>query len=205
MSLETDLSRKVGIGVGWTSGNPHPTFPASGVVIGSTTLAEIDIASVASNTAAGASFGGTGANVEAVMGSGTRTFAANTLAAGSVIKGRVVITTPTTVSTDTFAIKLRLGGLAGTAIYTLAATDVANANKVVLDYEIAIRTSTTAYATVVANTLLGSTQAATTTETAVTGLDLTAALTLVATGAWSTENANSATVQHFTATVTQPA
>jgi hypothetical protein len=40
MSLETDLSRKVGIGVGWTAGNPHPVlteipvFPAAGIKVG---------------------------------------------------------------------------------------------------------------------------------------------------------------------------
>lgn len=51
---------------------------------------------------------------------------ANTLVAGSIIKVRYQGIATATNSTDTLTIKLYIGGLAGTAILTGTATDVAN-------------------------------------------------------------------------------
>lgn len=65
---------------------------------------------------------------------------ANTLKAGSVIKVRYQGIATATNSTDTLTIKLYLGGLAGTAILTGTATDVANSNIFCGEATIVIRT-----------------------------------------------------------------
>lgn len=65
---------------------------------------------------------------------------ANTLKAGSVIKVRFQGIATATNSTDTLTIKLYIGGLAGTALLTGTATDVANNNIFAGECTIIIRT-----------------------------------------------------------------
>lgn len=66
---------------------------------------------------------------------------ANTLVAGSVIKVRYQGIATATNSTDTLTVKLYIGGLAGTAILTGTATDVANNNIFAGEALIQIRTA----------------------------------------------------------------
>lgn len=66
---------------------------------------------------------------------------ANTLVAGSIIKVRYQGIATATNSTDTLTIKLYIGGLAGTAILTGTATDVANNNIFAGEALIQIRTA----------------------------------------------------------------
>jgi hypothetical protein len=65
---------------------------------------------------------------------------ANTLKAGTVIKVRYQGIATSTNSTDTLTIKLYIGGLAGTAILTGTATDVANNNIFAGEATIVVRT-----------------------------------------------------------------
>lgn len=157
---------------------------------------------LSSLAAAGTSFGGTGANVEAILSGGSSDIAADTLQAGDVVRMRIVINTATTVSTDTFRLRIRQNSVSGTAIYDSTAVDVANGNYFIVDLEITIRTAGatgTGYVTGTVTSLVGSTAAvAAITPAALTGINTTAALKLaVATGVWSTENANVAAVQQF--------
>jgi hypothetical protein len=71
---------------------------------------------------------------------GKVTIPANTLQPGSLIQIRFQGITPTTNSTDTLAIKAYIGGLAGTALISMAATDVADNNVFQGEYELAVRT-----------------------------------------------------------------
>lgn len=157
---------------------------------------------LSSIVAAGTSFGGTGANVEALLGSGYYDIPANSLVAGDVIRATVAIAVPTTVSTDTLRARLRVGGLTGTAIYDSTAINVSNGDFIIANLEFTIRTigaTGTAYVTGTIHTNLGGTEAAAAIPpTALTGLDTTAALRLLAaTGVWSTENANACAVQQY--------
>lgn len=68
------------------------------------------------------------------------TIPANTLKAGSLIKIRFQGIATATDSTDTLTIKLYFGGLAGTALISLAATDVADNNVFTGEYELIVRT-----------------------------------------------------------------
>jgi len=65
---------------------------------------------------------------------------ANSLRPGQLIKIRYQGIATATNSTDTLTIVLRIGGLAGTALLTHAATDVANNNVFSGEYELIIRT-----------------------------------------------------------------
>jgi len=153
-----------------------------------------------STVAASTAFGGSGANVEAAFSTGSYSVAANSLSIGDVVKVRVAVTIPTTVSTDTLAINLRVGGLAGTVVATLPATNVSNDDLVVFDVSIAIRTSTTAYASATLVGTTGGTPGAGAKVTALTGLDLTASIALTVSAVWSTENANACSLQQFIVT-----
>lgn len=200
-----NIEREFVSGVPTAQFNTAPLLPAAGFTVGSTAITEARLLSFGrlldAKTTVGTSFGGSGADDEAVMNQGTVTIPANTLSAGDVIKGRVVVAVPTTVSTDELSVRLRVGGLAGTVIASVIEQDVANDDLVIFDYEIVIRTATTAITSATTVPVLGGTPAILPSFAALTGLDLTAALTIVVTGEWSTENANSAIVQSFTAVV----
>lgn len=71
----------------------------------------------------------------------TYTIKANTLKAGSVIKIRYQGIATATNSTDTLTIKLYIGGLAGTALLTGTATDVADNDIFAGEFELIIRTA----------------------------------------------------------------
>jgi len=157
---------------------------------------------LSSLVAAGANFGGTGANAEGLLGSGYFDIPANSIVAGDVIRVTVAIAVPTTVSTDTLRLRLRVGGLAGTVIYDSTAVDVANGNYVVANLEFTFRTigaTGTAYVTgTIHSNLISTVATAPLTPTLLTGLNTTSALRLLAaTGVWSTQNANVAAVQQY--------
>lgn len=149
---------------------------------------------LSSLTADGANFGGSGANAEAIIGSGTITIPAATLAAGDVVRFTAHVEIPTTVSTDTLRLRVRVGGLSGTAIYDSTAIDVANNDYATIRGEITFRTvgaAGTAKAVVNDRLLMGATNAAGATQaTALSSLDTTSALTVVVTAVWSTQSAN---------------
>lgn len=66
---------------------------------------------------------------------------ANTLVAGSVVKIKFQGIATATNSTDTLTIKLYIGGLAGTALLTGTATDVANNDIFAGEFTLIIRTA----------------------------------------------------------------
>lgn len=68
------------------------------------------------------------------------TFPANTLEPEMVIKLKWQGIATATNATDTLAIRVRIGGLAGTLLFTHAATDVANNDVFSGEYELVIRT-----------------------------------------------------------------
>ena len=65
---------------------------------------------------------------------------ADTLVAGQLIKIKYQGICTATNGTDTFAAVLRIGGVAGTALYTHTATDVANNNIFLGEYNLIVRT-----------------------------------------------------------------
>lgn len=65
---------------------------------------------------------------------------ANALVEGQLIKIKYQGICTATNGTDTFAAVLRIGGVAGTALYTHTATDVANNNIFLGEYNLIIRT-----------------------------------------------------------------
>jgi hypothetical protein len=152
-------------------------------------------------TADGANFGGTGANAEAVMGSGTITIPASTLAAGDVVRFTAHVAVPTTVSTDTLRVRVRVGGVSGTAIFDTTAVDVANDDLFRLTGSITFRTvgaTGTALSVVDGSfTLAGANAPIEAQVTALSSLDTTAALTVVVTAVWSTESANVAKLREL--------
>lgn len=151
-------------------------------------------------TADGANFGGSGANVEAVMGSGTITIPAG-VAAGDVVRFTAHVAIPTTVSTDTLRVRIRVGGLSGTAIFDSTAVDFANNDCFGLFGSITFRTvgaSGTAQAVVAGIGLIdGTAPAFPSTSTALSSLDTTASIPVVVTAVWSTQNANVAKLQEL--------
>lgn len=68
------------------------------------------------------------------------TFPKNSLDAGQVIKIKWQGIATSTNSTDTLAIKVYIGGITGTLLFTHAATDVANNNVFMGEYELIVRT-----------------------------------------------------------------
>jgi hypothetical protein len=156
---------------------------------------------LSSLTADGANFGGTGANVEAVIGSGTITIPADTLAAGDVVRFSAFIAIPTTVSTDTLRVRVRVGGLSGTAIFDSTALDVSNDDLVRVSGSITFRTvgaTGTALSVVDSSATIAGTYTPTDPQvTALSNIDTTASLTVVVTAVWSTQNANVAKLQEL--------
>lgn len=150
-------------------------------------------------TAAGTAL--TASSTETVMAS--YTIPANSLAVGSLIQVRAQGIVTAANSTDTFTLKLRIGGLAGTLLWTVAATD-ATANDIVTgEYELAIRTIGSS-GTMVGVGTFKSIPAAEGTMTikddilASTAIDTTASQDICVTGQFSTTNAgNSARIDFF--------
>lgn len=68
------------------------------------------------------------------------TIPANSLRPGSLIRVKFQGIATSTNSTDTLTIKLYLGGLTGTALLSMAATDVANNDVFQGEYELIVRT-----------------------------------------------------------------
>ena len=91
-----------------------------------------------SNTAASAAH--TNTTTEALFDT-TYSIPANTLKAGTVVRIKYQGIATSTNSTDTLTIKLYLGGLAGTALLTGTATDVANDNIFAGEFTLVIRTA----------------------------------------------------------------
>jgi len=116
------------------------------------------------------------------------------LAPGSLLKIRYQGIATATNSTDTLAIKLYFGGLAGVALTAMAATDVADSNVFQGEYELAIRTIG-ASGTMVGLGLFKSIPAAEGTATikddilASTAVDTTISNVIGVSATWSTTNA----------------
>lgn len=131
------------------------------------------------------------------------TIPANSLQPGSLIRVRFQGIATATNSTDTLTVKLYIGGLTGTALISMAATDVANNDVFQGEYEIAVRTIG-ASGTIVGCGTYKSIPAAEGTMTikddilASTTLDTTANQDVTVSLTWSTTNAgNSARVDFF--------
>lgn len=120
---------------------------------------------------------------------------ANTLKAGTVIKVRYQGIATATNSTDTLTVKLYLGGLAGTAILTGTATDVANNNVFAGEATIIVRTAGASGTFVAVGThtdvpaASGTASHAVTEITASTTIDTTAAQVVGVGADWSSSNA----------------
>jgi hypothetical protein len=118
------------------------------------------------------------------------TFAPNSLRAGQLIKIRFQGIAPTTNSTDTLTIKLYIGGKAGTALLSMAATDVADNNVFSGEYVLVVRTDG-ASGTIVGCGTFKSVPAAEGTATykddilASTAIDTTAAQKIAVAATWS--------------------
>jgi len=121
---------------------------------------------------------------------GTVTIPAKTLQPGSLIQIRFQGIATATDSTDTLAVALKIGGLSGTALISIPATDVANNNVFTGEYELAIRT-VGASGTMVGVGTFKSIPAAEGTMTikddilASTAINTTTAQDIVVTGDWS--------------------
>lgn len=135
----------------------------------------------------------TASSTETALGSVS--IPANTLEVGSIIRMRFQGIATATNATDTLTIKAYLGGLSGTALISMAATDVANDNVFTGEYELVVRTIG-ATGTVVGVGTFKSIPAAEGTMTikddilASTTLDTTAAVSMAVSGTWSTTSAS---------------
>lgn len=129
------------------------------------------------------------------------------LRAGQRIKIRFQGIATATNSTDTLTIKLYIGGKTGTALISMAATDVANNDVFTGEYELIVR-SDGASGTIVGVGTYKSIPAAEGTMTikddilASTAIDTTAAQRLCVSATWSTTNAgNSCRLDVFTVSI----
>jgi hypothetical protein len=119
---------------------------------------------------------------------------ANTLQAGDVLRVFFQGIATATNSTDTLAIKLYIGGLAGTALLTLAARDVANNDIFQGRAEIVIRTNGASGTFVAAaegpaSPNAGGTAWTMAAQTGSTAIDTTAAQVIGVSATWSVANA----------------
>jgi hypothetical protein len=80
----------------------------------------------------------TNSTAETVLASGT--ILKNSLVAGQLVQCRFQGICTATQSSDTLTVRLRIGGVGGTVLLTLAATDVADNHVFQGDYELALRT-----------------------------------------------------------------
>lgn len=132
----------------------------------------------------------TGSSTETLLGS--YSIPADTLKAGTVVKVRYQGIATATNSTDTLAVKLYIGGLAGTAILTGTATDVANNAIFAGEALIQIRTAGASGTLVAVGTHTDVPAASGTAThgiceiTASTTVDTTAAQVIAVGGKWST-------------------
>lgn len=123
------------------------------------------------------------------------TLLANSLAPGSLIRIRYQGIATSTNATDTLAVKLYIGGLAGTALISHAATDVANNDVFQGEFEVLIRTIGPS-GTMVGTGTYKSVPAAAGTATykdaiiASTAIDTTAAQDIVVSATWSAASAS---------------
>lgn len=122
------------------------------------------------------------------------TIPANSLRAGSVIKVRFQGIATATNSTDTLTIKLYIGGLTGTAIFTSSATDATNNDIFSGEGIIVIRTigsSGTFVASGSYTKVEGASGTASRVDfiTASTAIDTTTSKLVTASGTWSSTNA----------------
>ena len=122
------------------------------------------------------------------------TIPANSLRAGSVIKVRFQGIATATNSTDTLTIKLYIGGLTGTAIFTSTATDATNNDIFAGEGIIVIRTigsSGTFVASGSYTKVEGASGTASRVDfiTASTEIDTTTSKLVTASGTWSSTNA----------------
>lgn len=121
---------------------------------------------------------------------------ANTLGAGSVVKVRYQGIATATNATDTLTIKVYVGGLAGTAILTGTATDVADNNIFAGEALIQIRTAGASGTLVAVGThtdvpaASGTATHGITEITASTTVDTTAAQVIGVSAKWSTTSAS---------------
>lgn len=155
-------------------------------------------------TAAGTAYAPS-ASTEAVMSSGTYTAAGNTIVAGDYIDYQAVVFVGAINATDTFTVRVRMGGIGGTVVGSavLGVTTQAN-DYVVLRGRINVRSIVTTTTTMTANYTRGgleATAAMLTPATLFVGAftkDTTASITLVVTGQFSTTSVtNSATLQEY--------
>lgn len=142
-------------------------------------------------TAAGTAL--TNSTTETALGSAT--IPANALKPGDRIKIRFQGICTATNSTDTLAVKLYIGGLTGTALISMTATDVADNNVFTGEYELTVRT-VGASGTIVGVGTYKSVPAAEGTMTikddilASTAIDTTVAQVVAVSGTWSVASAS---------------
>lgn len=123
------------------------------------------------------------------------TFPANSLEAGQVIRVRFQGIATSTNSTDTLTIKFYIGGKSGTALISMAATDVANSDVFQGEYELIVR-SIGSSGTIVGCGTYKSIPAAEGTMTikddilASTTIDTTAAQKIAVSATWSAASAS---------------
>ena len=139
----------------------------------------------------------TNTNTETTFSNGSVSIPANTLKVGSVIRVRAHGVAPSTNSTDTLTIKLKIGT---TVLVASAAIDVANDDTFVVDAYLIVRTIG-ATGTLVANGLIGlgvDTVGTTRVDSGSATIDTTGALTLALTATWSVASAsNQVALQSF--------
>lgn len=151
------------------------------------------IASLVAYTNTAASAAVTNSTVETLFDK-SYSIPAKSLRAGQLIKIRFQGIATATNSTDTLAVKLYIGGLTGTVLLSLAATDVANNDVFDGEYELIIRTDG-ASGTMVGCGTFKSIPAAEGTATykddilASTAIDTTAAQVIGVSATWSVANA----------------
>lgn len=123
------------------------------------------------------------------------TIPANSLRAGDVIKVRYQGIATATNSTDTLLVRLRIGGLSGTALLVGTATDVANNNVFGGEFTLIVRTVGSSGTVVGVGTHVEAPAASGTASQATmeilgsTTLDTTADQAVVVTATWSVANA----------------
>lgn len=132
----------------------------------------------------------TNTTTESTFSNGTITIPAGSLRAGDQIRIRGRVTFPTTNSTDTALVKLKIGS---TVIFATAATDVADADACVFDALLTIRTVGASGTMVASGTFsIGVPGTATVRSFSLTStsIDTTAALSITVTVTWSVASAS---------------
>lgn len=143
----------------------------------------------------------TNTTAETTFSNGTITIPANSLKVGDVLRIRGQVTVPSTNSTDTLSIKVNIAG--STALLTVPALDVANADIVTFDLTLVVRTigaTGTIYGFGWYTTGPSATATAKAFTLASTTVDTTAAASITVTATWSVAStSNQAILQALTA------